>query len=116
MFTSSRSPSSRYQVATETGWPSSRTVVMTAGFGCASRSRTLSGKGSLGTVAPRMSVRVIPLTTMTTSSELFPTDRLSRAQEAVRAAGVDALLVSPSADLRYLTGYNAHPLERLTCL
>lgn len=26
------------------------------------------------------------------------------------------MLISPSADLRYLTGYNAHPLERLTCL
>jgi Xaa-Pro aminopeptidase len=31
-------------------------------------------------------------------------------------AGVDALVLSPGADLRYLTGYVAHPLERLTCL
>lgn len=30
--------------------------------------------------------------------------------------GVDALLVTPGADLRYLTGYAAKPLERLTCL
>ena len=29
---------------------------------------------------------------------------------------MDALLVSPGADLRYLTGYEALPLERLTCL
>ncbi len=29
---------------------------------------------------------------------------------------MDALLVSPGADLRYLTGYQALPLERLTCL
>jgi Xaa-Pro aminopeptidase len=43
-------------------------------------------------------------------------DRLVRAQEATRAAGIDALLVSPSSDLRYLTGYNAKALERLTCL
>ena len=30
--------------------------------------------------------------------------------------GVDLLLVTPSADLRYLIGYNAIPLERLTAL
>ncbi len=44
------------------------------------------------------------------------TDRLGRARAAASAAGIDALLVSPGADLRYLTGYDAHPLERLTCL
>lgn len=43
-------------------------------------------------------------------------DRLSQAAAAARAAGVDALLVSPGADLRYLVGYEAVPLERLTCL
>ena len=31
-------------------------------------------------------------------------------------AGVDALIVTPGADLRYLTGYHALPLERLTAL
>ena len=30
--------------------------------------------------------------------------------------GIDVLLVTPGADLRYLTGYSALPLERLTCL
>ncbi|NUP47455.1 MAG: aminopeptidase P family protein [Catenulispora sp.] len=44
------------------------------------------------------------------------TDRLARAQKAAAEAGMDALLVSPGADLRYLTGYEALPLERLTCL
>jgi Xaa-Pro aminopeptidase len=43
-------------------------------------------------------------------------DRLARAQEALYGARIDALLITPSSDLRYLTGYNAHPLERLTCL
>lgn len=43
-------------------------------------------------------------------------DRLARAQAATRAHEVDALLVSPGPDLRYLTGYDAIPLERLTCL
>nr|WP_329956335.1 Xaa-Pro peptidase family protein [Catenulispora pinistramenti] len=44
------------------------------------------------------------------------TDRLARAQKAASEAGMDALLISPGADLRYLTGYEALPLERLTCL
>ena len=42
--------------------------------------------------------------------------RLDRAQAAAAGAGIDALLLTPGADLRYLTGYAAHPLERLTCL
>jgi Xaa-Pro aminopeptidase len=43
-------------------------------------------------------------------------DRLRRCQHAAAAAGLDAVLVSPGPDLRYLTGYDAVPLERLTCL
>jgi Xaa-Pro aminopeptidase len=42
--------------------------------------------------------------------------RLSRAREQAAAAGVDAMLVSPGPDLRWLTGYDAVALERLTCL
>jgi len=38
------------------------------------------------------------------------------AQAATAAAGLGALLLSPGADLRYLTGYDAHQLERLTLL
>jgi Xaa-Pro aminopeptidase len=44
------------------------------------------------------------------------TDRVTRAQQATAAAGLDAILVTPGPDLRYLTGYAAMPLERLTCL
>jgi Xaa-Pro aminopeptidase len=44
------------------------------------------------------------------------TDRLGAAQAALRHAGLDALLVGPSADLRYLVGYHAHAMERLTLL
>jgi Xaa-Pro aminopeptidase len=47
---------------------------------------------------------------------LYPPDRLARAQRATAGAGLDALLLTPGADLRYLTGYVAMPLERLTCL
>jgi len=43
-------------------------------------------------------------------------DRLARAQAATVAVGANALLITPGADLRYLTGYDAVPLERLTCL
>jgi len=44
------------------------------------------------------------------------TERLDRARILAEQMGVDALLVTPGADLRYLTGYAAKPLERLTCL
>jgi Xaa-Pro aminopeptidase len=43
-------------------------------------------------------------------------ERLGRAQAGLRAAGTGALLIGIGADLRYLTGYAAHPLERLTML
>jgi Xaa-Pro aminopeptidase len=39
-----------------------------------------------------------------------------KAQELAASHGIDALIVTPGADLRYLTGYVALPLERLTCL
>lgn len=50
------------------------------------------------------------------SSALYPAQRLDAAREAAARAELDALLVCPGADLRYLTGYDALPLERLTCL
>ena len=42
--------------------------------------------------------------------------RLARAAAEAGARGVDALLISPSADYAYLLGYRAPALERLTCL
>ncbi len=42
--------------------------------------------------------------------------RLQRAQAVARRSGIDTLVITPGADLRYLTGYTALPLERLTCL
>ncbi|MFC4149814.1 Xaa-Pro peptidase family protein [Micromonospora mangrovi] len=50
------------------------------------------------------------------SDELYPAARLAAAQRATAAAGLDALLLTPGSDLRYLTGYDAHEGERLTCL
>ena len=49
-------------------------------------------------------------------AELYPPARLKAAQHATAAAGYAALLVTPGADLRYLTGYAAKLTERLTCL
>lgn len=43
-------------------------------------------------------------------------DRLALAQAGLRSNGAAALMVGLGADLRYLTGYVAHPLERLTML
>ena len=43
-------------------------------------------------------------------------NRIRRAQEVMRERGIGALLVGPGADLRYLVGYHALPLERLTLL
>jgi Xaa-Pro aminopeptidase len=42
--------------------------------------------------------------------------RLAATTAATDAAGIDALVITPSADLRYLVGYDALPLERLTAL
>jgi Xaa-Pro aminopeptidase len=42
--------------------------------------------------------------------------RLARARDGMRAQGLDALLVAPSADLTYLTGLHATPGDRLTAL
>lgn len=42
--------------------------------------------------------------------------RLTRAREQARRAGVDALLVTPGSDLKYLIGAAGESHERLTCL
>jgi Xaa-Pro aminopeptidase len=53
---------------------------------------------------------------MPTTSDLFSPDRLQRAADATAQAGLDGLVIGAGADLRYLTGYHAPPLERLTAL
>ena len=53
---------------------------------------------------------------MATASELYPAARLELVRDAVRAAGLDAVLLTPGPDLRYVSGYDAKQLERLTCL
>ncbi len=43
-------------------------------------------------------------------------DRIARVRERMGSLGVDAMLLSHGADLPWLTGYRAMPLERLTVL
>ena len=50
-----------------------------------------------------------------TSPDVFSA-RLQRAVDSARKSDIDVLLLTPGADLRYLVGYDALPLERLTCL
>jgi Xaa-Pro aminopeptidase len=50
------------------------------------------------------------------SSDLYPMTRLADVGEATLRSGLGALLLTPGPDLRYVTGYEAMPLERLTCL
>jgi Xaa-Pro aminopeptidase len=45
-----------------------------------------------------------------------PEARLRQIAVATGAAGLDAVLLTPGPDLRWATGYEAHQLERLTCL
>lgn len=43
--------------------------------------------------------------------------RIDRARDALRSHGLAALVITPGANLRYLTGYHGEPeTERLTCL
>ncbi len=47
---------------------------------------------------------------------LVTIDRVHDAREIAGELGLDLLVFTPGSDLRYLIGYNAHPLERLTAL
>jgi Xaa-Pro aminopeptidase len=53
---------------------------------------------------------------VTTDPALYPSERLAAVADVVRANGLDVLLLTPGPDLRYVTGYDAKQLERLTCL
>jgi Xaa-Pro aminopeptidase len=53
---------------------------------------------------------------MTMRNDLYPAARVAEAAAAAGRAGLDVLLLTPGPDLRYVSGYEAHPSERLTCL
>jgi Xaa-Pro aminopeptidase len=67
------------------------------------------------TDAPAASAANAPGTRPTIPPERFA-QRLEHAASAATEHGVDALLIGLGSDLRYLTGYDAMPLERLTLL
>lgn len=52
----------------------------------------------------------------TDTSKSVYADRIARAQAEMRQQGIDLMLVGPSSDLFYLTGYDAHVSERLNLL
>ena len=52
----------------------------------------------------------------TASGPLVTLDRVHAAREVAAETGVDLLVVTPGSDLRYLCGYDAHAMERLTAL
>ena len=47
---------------------------------------------------------------------LMTVDRVHAARALAAERDTDLLVITPGSDLRYLTGYNAHALERLTAL
>ncbi len=67
-----------------------------------------------GSAAPWPCTRLGPVTSET--SELYPASRLAEVAAATARSGLSALLLTPGPDLRYVTGYDATALERLTCL
>ena len=51
-----------------------------------------------------------------TAGPLVTVDRVHAARSLAAEAGTDLLVLTPGSDLRYLTGYHAHAMERLTAL
>jgi Xaa-Pro aminopeptidase len=50
------------------------------------------------------------------SSPLVSLDRVHAARAVADELGIDVVVVTPGSDLRYLCGYSAHAMERLTAL
>ena len=72
--------------------------------------------GGQGSTAHTGAVPGSTLPVSPVQDDLYPATRLGLAAEATRRAGLAALLLTPGPDLRYLIGYDAKQLERLTCL
>ncbi|MBM7804285.1 Xaa-Pro aminopeptidase [Geodermatophilus bullaregiensis] len=50
------------------------------------------------------------------AGDLVTIDRVHAARAVAAERGVDVVVLTPGSDLRYLTGYDAHAMERLTAL
>ena len=57
-----------------------------------------------------------PTAAASAATPLVTIDRAYAARQVAAATGVDLLVVTPGSDLRYLCGYSAHAMERLTAL
>ena len=56
------------------------------------------------------------MVTDTVPAALVTVERVHAAREIADDAGIDLLVLTPGSDLRYLSGYHAHAMERLTAL
>ena len=56
------------------------------------------------------------MVTDTVPAALVTIERVHAAREIADDAGIDLLVLTPGSDLRYLSGYHAHAMERLTAL
>jgi Xaa-Pro aminopeptidase len=77
--------------------------------------------GSRPATAAEIVVRVtrlsgVAIDTATGSEPLVSIDRVHRARDLAGELGLDLLVLTPGSDLRYLSGYSAHAMERLTAL
>ena len=64
-------------------------------------------------------MRVASLRSVSTSSPSGPlvtVERVHTARAVAAELGLDLLVLTPGSDLRYLCGYDAHAMERLTAL
>jgi Xaa-Pro aminopeptidase len=58
----------------------------------------------------------VAIDTATGSEPLVSIDRVHRARDLAGELGLDLLVLTAGSDLRYLSGYSAHAMERLTAL
>jgi Xaa-Pro aminopeptidase len=59
---------------------------------------------------------VATATATTPAGPLVTIERMQAARELADELGIDVVVVTPGSDLRYLCGYHAHAMERLTAL
>src|SRR5690242_11987846 len=74
-----------------------------------------AGRGLAGRF-PRGGFRSMRGGDVTSATSPFEPGRVTRVRQVVADSGLGAVLLTPGPDLRYVTGYDAHALERLTCL
>ena len=59
---------------------------------------------------------MVTATSSAGTGSLVSIDRVHAARDLAAEAGIELLVLTPGSDLRYLSGYHAHAMERLTAL